>query len=220
MLPPKKSAPFVDGWESERETEQAKVPVRWFAVFVLFCAVEWMRYRVPDLGHQISGNTVLFLVASAVLMTALEAWFLWRPSTTSIPRYWKYITVFGDIGFISALVYYTGFTQSPFFFVYFVFLISNCLRYGLWMSLFVAGAVNLCYVMVLGFAPPGAVKPTTLGGEGLKLLSFWVVAFYGGTISARLRRQANQLRVYEETIADLQAQVESTHQPTEPEVGV
>ena len=42
-----------------------------------------------------------------------------------------------------------------------------------------------------------------LGGEGLKILAFWAVAIYGGAISGRLRRQAQQLRVYEETIREL-----------------
>ena len=96
----------------------------------------------------------------------LEAAYLWRPNVTEIPRWLKYVTVLGDMAFVSALIYYTGLAQSPFFFVYFVILISNCLRYGLLMSLYVALLFNVMYVVVLGLAPSGAVQPSVLGGEG------------------------------------------------------
>ena len=71
------------------------------------------------------------------------------------------------MGFISVLITLTGYTHSPFFFIYFVFLISNCLRYGLLMSLFVAATFNVLYVFVLGFAPASERLPSVLGGEGL-----------------------------------------------------
>ena len=77
------------------------------------------------------------------------------------------------------------------------------------MSLFIALTVNVLYVMVLGLAAPEARTASVLGGEGLKILAFWVTAFYGGSVSSRLRRQATQLRVYEETILELRAQQKS-----------
>lgn len=202
---PLASAPT--GWENERDTERAKVHVRWFAIVALLGVLFYIRRHDPAVAQQISDRLAYGIAGAAFLMTALEAAYLYRPKLTLIPRWVKYVTVFGDMAFISVLIYYTGFTQSPFFYVYFLFLISNCLRYGLWMSLFVALTFNVLYVFVLGLAPVGAVKPSVLGGEGLKILAFWAVAFYGGAISARLRRQANQLRVYEETILDLRAQL-------------
>ncbi len=193
-----------DGWESERATERAKVNARWFAIALLFGALLWIR-RAP--GAHVPNSIAYGITGAALLMTAAEALYLWRPGPTEIPRWFKYATVSGDMAFISLLVYYTGLTQSPFFFVYFVFLISNCLRYGLLMSLFVAATFNLFYVVTLGLAPPGRVQPSVLGGEGIKIVAFWAVALYGGAVSARLRRQANQLRVYEETLLELRAQL-------------
>ncbi len=217
--------PVADGWESERDTERAKVNVRWFAVILLFGALMWIRRQgIPSI--EMPAIVAYGVAGAALLMTAAEALYLWSPGRTEIPRWLKYVTVFGDMLFISVLIYYTGFTQSPFFFVYFVFLISNCLRYGLVMSLFVAAIFNVLYVIVLGLAPPEARHPSVLGGEGLKIIAFWAVSLYGGSVSARLRRQANQLRVYEETILELRAdrrdhalQVssESTNVPTQNE---
>jgi K+-sensing histidine kinase KdpD len=167
----------------------------------------WIRRHDASVAVRVSPALAGGIAGAAMLMTALEAFYLWRPGVTEVPHAFKYLTVCGDMVFISVLIYYTGFTQSPFFYVYFVFLISNCLRYGLLMSLFVATIMNVLYVIVLGLAPAGSVKPSVLGGEGLKILAFWAVALYGGSVSARLRRQSNQLRVYEETLAELRAEL-------------
>ncbi|HZT42049.1 MAG TPA: hypothetical protein VFA07_07655 [Chthonomonadaceae bacterium] len=200
--------PVVSGWESERDTERAKVNARWIAIVLLFGVLQWIRRHTHSYGAIPMSDALAYGITGAALaMTTLEALYLWTPGRAAIPRWLKYVTVLGDMVFVSVLIYYTGFTQSPFFFVYFVLLISNCLRYGLLMSLFVAAAFNILYAAALGSAPAGAVHPSVLGGEGLKILAFWAVALYGGAVSARLRRQANQLRVYEETILDLRARL-------------
>ena len=200
--------PVVTGWESERDTERAKVNARWFAIVLLFGVLQWIRRHAHSYGAVPMSDALAYgITGAAFAMTTLEALYLWMPGRETIPRWLKYVTVLGDMIFISVLIYYTGFTQSPFFFVYFILLISNCLRYGFLMSLFVAAAFNILYAIVLGSAPPGAVHPSVLGGEGIKILAFWAVALYGGAVSARLRRQANQLRVYEETILELRARL-------------
>lgn len=195
------------GWENELDTERAKVAVRWFAIALLFGVMLYIRRHDAVIASNVSLTLMLQILTAAVGMTVLETLVLWKPGRSAIPPWFKYGTVFADMAFISLLIYYTGFTQSPFYFVYFVFLISNCLRYGMLMSLFVAATVNLQYVIVLGLSPEPFIKPSVLGGEGLKLLAFWAVALYGGAISARLRRQANQLRVYEETILELRREI-------------
>jgi hypothetical protein len=207
--------PASQGWENELTTERAKTTVRWFAIPLLFAVAVWMRRTDPAIKATLTDSVLYIAAGVAVLMTAVESAIFWQPGRTRIPDAAKYLTVTGDMAIISALIYYTGWAQSPFFFVYFVFLISNCLRYGLLMSVFVAAVFNVMYVGTLGLAPPGEVKPSVLGGEGLKILSFWGVALYGGAISARLRRQANQLRVYEETILELRAKLrEQEAKPT------
>jgi hypothetical protein len=197
------------GWESERDTERAKVNVRWFAILLLLAMLLWIRRHDREVAASVSPTLAFVIAAGAILMTAAEALYLWRPGVTRIPHGVKYLTVFGDMLFISVLIYYTGFTRSPFFYVYFVFLISNCLRYGLLMSVFVAATMNVLYVVVLGLAPPHLRAPSILGGEGLKILAFWAVALYGGSVSARIHRQANQLRVYEETLLELRSQLKA-----------
>ncbi len=198
-------ADIVDGWESERDTERAKINVRGMAIALLLGALLWIRAHAQAI--QMSNAAIAGLAGAAALMTVAEALYLWRRGGDSIPRWFKYVTVFGDMAFVSVLIYDTGGAQSPFFYVYFVFLISNCLRYGLLMSLFIALTVNVLYAVVLGLMPSAQRQASVLGGEGLKILAFWAVAFYGGSVSARLRRQATQLRVYEETLLELRARL-------------
>ena len=197
----------IEGWESERDSERAKVTARWFAIVVLLGALFWIRRHDPVVAAHVPRLVAWELALAATLMTAAEAVYLWKPDRVRIPRWLKYLTVFGDMVFISVLISLTGYTRSPFFFVYFVFLISNCLRYGLLMSLFVAAVFNILYVFVLGFAPESERQASVLGGEGLKIVAFWAVALYGGAISARIRRQGNQLRVYEETLREQRAEI-------------
>ena len=196
-----------EGWESERDTERAKISIRVMAIAILLGTAFWLRRH--DVGVTISNFVLLGLAVGAGMMTLLETLYLYRPGCVTIPRRFKYLTVAGDMVFVSILIFTTGCARSPFFFVYFVFLISNCLRYGLRMSLFVALMFNICYALVLGLAPTTESQASVQGGEGLKFLAFWAIAFYGGSVSERFRRQANQLRVYEESLLELRARLKA-----------
>lgn len=212
------AARLIVGWERERDTERAKAYIRWFAIPILFGMMLHIRSHDAQVLARTPTSLVYGLVIAGIVLAALETAYLWRPGLEEIPPAFKFVSIGLDIAFLSVLIHYTGFTQSPYFFVYFVVLISNCLRYGLGVSLYVALMFNVLYAVTLGLAPPGEVKPSVLGGEGLKILAFWATAFYGGSVSARLRRQANQLRVYEETILGLRAQLRrNAHSNSESE---
>ena len=62
------------------------------------------------------------------------------------------------MAFVFLVIFTTGGGRSPFFFVYFVFLISNGLRYGLRMSLFVAPMFNIFYALALRVASAQAER--------------------------------------------------------------
>jgi hypothetical protein len=121
------------------------------------------------------------------------------------PRWLRYVTTGTDLALLSALVVFSGGSGSPFYYVYFIVLVSNSIRYGMAMALFVALAFNVAYVGVLVLAPAG----DDLTAEGVKILTFWGVALYAGYLATRFQRQARILRAYEETIADLRARVQA-----------
>ncbi|MGH9203804.1 MAG: hypothetical protein ACRD2A_21465, partial [Vicinamibacterales bacterium] len=82
-------------------------------------------------------------------------------------------------------------------------LVSNSIRYGMGMALYVATIYNLTYVVVLGLAPPSGDLTT----EAVKILAFWGVALYAGYLAMRFQRYARILESYEETIARLRREL-------------
>ncbi|HVF10496.1 MAG TPA: hypothetical protein VNA16_06825, partial [Abditibacteriaceae bacterium] len=186
----------MPGLESELQTERSKTAARWFVIAIMAMVV----YRQQQQGVLVMPLRVFFfLLGSTVVINLAHSFYLLRARACS-PLY-KYLSVGLDLLFVTFTIRYTGFNQSPFFYIYFLILVSNCIRYGLVMSLYIGLLVNVLYVIVLSFAPE--LRPTVLGGEGLKILAFWGVALYGGAVSARMRRQSFEIADYEETIFDL-----------------
>ena len=184
------------GFQSEREIESSKTLIRWIAIVLLALVGR-------SVFEPAAFDAFWAIVGGACAVNIFHTFYLAR--VDPIPPAYKYLSVAADLGFLSAAILVTGHSQSPFFFLYFVILISNCLRYGLLMSLYVAVVVNLLYVGILSVDP--RVEPSVVGGEGLKILAFWSVALYGGVVSSRIQRQAHVLASYEDTIAELRAEL-------------
>jgi hypothetical protein len=191
----------MPGLEQEIDTERSKTAARWFAIIILAALLAWYRQKSTVV---MDSAVFVAIVGGITLINVAHSFYLFRAS--SCPPSYKYISVGLDLLFLTATIRYTGFNESPFFFVYFVVLVSNCIRYGLLMSLYIAVLVNVLYTAVLAVAPY-TLKPTVIGGEGLKLLAFWGVALYGGAVAARIRRQAYEIEAYEETIQELKEEV-------------
>lgn len=183
----------MPGIETECQTERSKAIARWF----MLAALAPLLLRLTD--HR----TAWVVVGIAAAVCLAHTVYLFRIRECH-PGY-KYLTVGLDLALLTVGIYLTGGSQSPFFFVYFLVLVSNCIRYGLLMSLYIAALVNVLYVGALLALPP--MLPSVVGGEGLKILAFWAVALYGGAVSARIRRQAYEVASYEETIGELRARV-------------
>ncbi len=184
--------------DDERRIEQSKVTVRWIVVVVAFTAAAYLR------RHEAIGTswTVIFgLTAGVAVSNLIFAAILRRGA----PRWLRYATMGIDLLFTSLLVGYSGGGTSPFYYVYFIILVSNSIRYGMSMAVFVALVFNVAYVSVLLVHPIGGDLPN----EGVKILTFWGVALYAGYLATRFQRQARILQAYEETIADLRTRLES-----------
>jgi len=182
--------------ESEFQTERSKTAARWFVIAIMATVV----YRQQTQGVLTMPLQVFFfLLGGTIAINLAHSIYLLRARRCA-PLY-KYISVGLDLLFVTFTLRYTGFNESPFFYIYFLILVSNSIRYGLVMSLYIALLVNVFYVVALSFAPE--LRPTVLGGEGLKILAFWGVALYGGAVAARMRRQIFEIADYEETIVDL-----------------
>lgn len=180
----------------EQQIERSKVVVRWIIAAALLTGVSYLKRQdaIPIAWP------VVILLTAAVAVLNLAYWAVLRRSA---PRWLKYVTTGTDLVLISVLVGYTGGSASVFYVAYFIVLVSNSIRYGLGMALYVATAYNLAYVAVL------VVRPTAsdLTVEAVKILSFWGVALYAGYLAMRFQRQIRILESYEETIARLRAEL-------------
>jgi hypothetical protein len=190
----------MPGIENELEIERNKTIARWFGIVCLTGLLYWQRGQF-DAANRVS---LEWVVGAVILINLFHTVYLFNVQTC--PAVYKYISVGLDALLLTITIRYTGFSRSPFFFMYFLLLISNCIRYGLLMSLYIAALVNVFYAVVLSLGPD--LEPTVLGGEGLKILAFWGVALYGGSVAARIRRQAFEIEAYEDTIAALRLELE------------
>ncbi len=192
----------------ERRIEQNKVTVRWIVVVVLLATAAYLR------RHQAIGTswTVILGLTAGVVAANLAFSAILRHGA---PGWLRYTTTGVDLFAASLLVAYSGGSGSPFYYVYFIILISNSIRYGMSMAVFVALVFNVAYVTVLLVHPLGG----DLTNEGVKILAFWGVALYAGYLATRYQRQARIMQAYEETIADLRTRLderEGSDRPTAP----
>jgi hypothetical protein len=185
--------------DDERRIEQSKVAVRWLVAGVLFVAALYLRRSgavaiplgvIVGLAAVVAAVNIAF---SAILRRGAPGWL-------------RYVTTGTDLILASVFIAASGASLSPFYYVYFIILVSNSIRYGMRMAAFVATVVNIGYVLILTAYPPaGDLTP-----EGVKILAFWGVALYAGYLATRFQRQARILEAYEETIAGLREELRAT----------
>ncbi len=180
----------------EQQIERSKVLVRWIVAVSLFAAVAYLK-RQGQVG--IPWSTILALSAVVAGLNVLYG----RILRTGAPPWLKFVTTATDLALLSALVFFTGGAGSVFYFAYFIVLVSNSIRYGMAMALYVATIYNVTYVVVLLALPVGG----DLTVEAVKILTFWGVALYAGYLAMRFQRQTRILESYEETIARLRAEL-------------
>lgn len=192
---------WSQGAEDEQRTEQSKVTIRWIVVTVALAAVTYMR-RTGTVDTPWSVIVTLTAVIAALNLGFSGVLRRGAVSPRGALRWLRYVTTGSDLATISVLVAYSGGSASPFYYVYFIVLVSNAVRYGMAMAIFVALVYNVGYVAVL------MVRPVAdLTAEGAKILAFWGVALYAGYLAARFQRQARILQAYEETILSLRARL-------------
>lgn len=178
----------------EQQIERSKIIARWIIAAALFSGVAYLKRQgeIP-----IPWGVILALTVVVVSLNLL----FWTILRRSAPRWLKYVTTGTDLGLLSVLVGSTGGSGSVFYFAYFLVLVSNSIRYGMGMALYVATIYNIAYVAVLVAHPPSG--PLTV--EAVKILTFWGVALYAGYLAMRFQRQMRILAAYEDTIARLRA---------------
>ncbi|MDR7483439.1 MAG: hypothetical protein QN183_13320 [Armatimonadota bacterium] len=183
--------------DDDGRIERSRVTVRWLMLGILLAGVWYLR-RSGAISTDARVIAALATVAAAANLTFAAA------LRRGVPRWVRYAATVHDQLLTTALVGTTGGAASPFYYVYFIVLVSTSIRYGMGMAALAALLYNVGYVGVLLLHPLGG----DLTLEGVKILAYWAVALYAGYLAARAHRQARMLQAYEETILRLRARID------------
>src|SRR5207247_8310094 len=112
----------IDSW---LELERNKARARCFGIVCLTGLLYWQRGQF-DAANRVA---LEWVVGAVILINLFHTVYLFNVQTC--PAVYKYISVGLDALLLTITIRYTGFSRSPFFFMYFLLLISNCIRYGL-----------------------------------------------------------------------------------------
>ncbi|MGH2403651.1 MAG: hypothetical protein ACRDGN_04220, partial [bacterium] len=103
--------------DDERRIEQSKVTIRWIVAAVLLVGAIYLRR-----GSSIETPwAVIIGLAAGVALLNLGFSAVLR---SGAPRWLRYVTTGSDIALTSLLVAYSGGSGSPFYYVYFIILVS------------------------------------------------------------------------------------------------
>lgn len=218
MLVSRKSG---DDWDLSNEIN--KVNVRWFLIVAisvyLFYLLQGGQTGVA-VFNDVKGTYNLSFIAALFVCTSslnlLYHLYLRRRKKleSNISPVWKYITMGGDFVLVTLILLPTGGDESMFFFVYFIVIVSNGIRYG--MRLAIAGVLifNISYFGALMYQ---YYPETSLPGfqkEFLKVLGVWAVGLYIGYLSQRFEALHTELTVYQKMLKEkIGAQNPSTKAP-------
>ncbi len=203
MIKPEKAA-----WELKNEKNKAGV--RWLLVVLIAGYLGTLLHSGAASGQLFSwtyiGGVTAFV---AVLNLGVTLYIIQSRETGAFHPGIKYLTMCADLAAVSLVLLPTGGSDSMFFLVYFVIIVSNALRYGMRLAVIGVLVFNLLYVLVLAyeFAPnfeiPGFQK------EVLKVSGVWLIGLYTGYLARRFEMLQGEVEKYQRLLAELVAEKKS-----------
>lgn len=190
-------------WEIKNEKNKANV--RWLLVLLVSGYFAYListpdTVRGPFLNWFYVGAVTLFVVFVNLSVTLLI-----REGAQSgrFHAAVKYVTMAADLTAISLALIFSGGSESMFFPVYFVVIVSNALRYG--MRLAITGVVvfNVLYVLVLVHQYYPHMNIPGFQKEILKVGGFWLIGLYTGYLSRRFEMLQGEVEQYQRLLKEM-----------------
>ncbi len=199
MLTKEKSA-----WEIRNEKNKAGV--RWLLFFIIVPYLSFLLItgRSGEIGHEYIFNwyyiislavfvAVVNLIVTLLLMRAKKNSYL-HPSV-------KYYTMIADFFAVAMVMVPTGGSDSMFFVINYIVIVSNGLRYGLRISILGTIVMNLFYICIIAFQYFPDQEIVGVQKEFLKLGGFWLVGIYTGYLSLRFEVLRGEVEHYQKLLA-------------------
>ncbi len=193
-------------WDLHNET--SKAGVRWFLVAGIGIYLGWiLSSQGGDSGVRSTLNLLYVgsLLSVTISLNLILHLFLLKRSRGhhGIGSWIKYVTMIYDLCMVTFLLLPTGGKDSMFFFVYFIIILSNGIRYGMRLSVIALSVFNLLYVLALVFQfYPDLVIPD-FQREALKVIGVWFVGIYTGYLSRRFEVLQNEVEHYRKLIKSM-----------------
>lgn len=173
-------------WELKNELNKSNV--RWFLI-VLVSAYLIYRLRIGEWPPgTVSGHIFISLLASGFSVLNLFLVLLLlriRKRDGTLHPAVKYLSMGADLLVISLIIPVTGGTDSMFYLIYFIVIISNGMRYGIRSAIAALLLANFFYVITLALFRYPELRLPDMSREALKIAGVWLVGLYIGYLSRR-----------------------------------
>ncbi|NCS95023.1 MAG: hypothetical protein GW761_14615 [Leptospira sp.] len=191
----------------EIRNEKNKAGVRWLILFIL---VPYLGYllltgRSIEIGQEhifnwyYIGSLACFVgIVNSTVMLILRQALVKNFIHPSI----KYLTMISDFLAVALVMIPTGGSESMFFVLNFVVLVSNGLRYGIRVSLAGTLVMNLFYIALISYQYYPEMQIPGIQKEILKLGGFWLVGIYTGYLALRFETLRGEVEHYQKLLAE------------------
>ncbi|WCL50894.1 hypothetical protein [Leptospira sp. GIMC2001] len=190
----------------EIRNEKNKSSVRWLLFFIIVPYLSYLLItgRSIEIGRENIFNwyyiisVALFVAIVNISVTIL----LMRGSKkSSLSPALKYFTMIADFFAVALVMIPTGGSDSMFFVINYVVIVSNGLRYGLRIAILGTIVMNIFYIGVICLEHYPDFAITGVQNEFLKLGGFWLVGIYTGYLSLRFETLRGEVEHYQNLLA-------------------
>lgn len=193
-------------WEIRNEKNKASV--RWLLIGLICGWLSYLLYsgKSVQIGPQDLFNWyyVGILSISVICINLLVTLLVHsaRKSEKFHPIV-KYATMITDLLTVAFVLIPTGGSESMFFVINYVIIVSNGLRYGMRVAIVGTIAFNVFYVGVLGYQYYPSEDIANAQNEILKVAGFWLVGIYTGYLSRRFQILQGEVEKYQKLLANM-----------------
>lgn len=203
MIKPEKAA-----WELKNEKNKAGV--RWLLVVLIGGYLGSLLQNggvLPGADRLFSWYYIGAVTAFvAILNLAVTLYILRAKDQGTFHPAVKYLTMVTDLVAVSLVLLPTGGSESMFFLVYFVIIVSNALRYGMRLAVLGVLVFNILYVLVLAYQYAPNFEIPGFQKEVLKVSGVWLIGLYTGYLARRFEMLQGEVEKYQKLLASLMAE--------------
>jgi hypothetical protein len=191
----------------EIKNEKNKVGVRWLLFFIIVPYLSFLLAtdRATEIGTAHIFNWY-YIISVALFVALSNIWVTWiihrAVRTSELNPSVKYLTMVADFLAVALVMIPTGGSDSMFFVINFVVIVSNGLRYGLRIAILGTIVMNVFYIGIIGFQTYPDRELANVQKELLKLGGFWLVGIYTGYLSLRFEILRGEVDHYQKLLAE------------------